>query len=170
MDSVALSVSSLVNTLEELRLPSVSFTTCVKGLCVAIPTAVLLHDTAHLWMPQRWRVPVLTWFRRRWASDPESKEVHLATMRKVVLLLLMIGAMLDDKTDTAATPMDYLQSRTQSATAVRSMNEDVHKARAKAFNAAVELLGEEEMNMEAVVQQRDAALHRRYLHDSRLQH
>ncbi|KAK7200859.1 hypothetical protein NESM_000144500 [Novymonas esmeraldas] len=165
MDQLAVSVSSLVHHVEGLRLPVVPYNTYIKAVCIGIPLAVLAHDTADYWMPTKVHVPVLSWFMRRWRQDPEQKHAHLRVVRNLVLFTFLIVLRMDNTANAEVDPSDYVSHRVTSATAQRTVNQEIYKSRRAAFNAASAVVGEEEMNMEGVQQQRDAALRRRYLHD-----
>ncbi|KAG5492847.1 hypothetical protein JKF63_01427 [Porcisia hertigi] len=168
MDQVAVSVSSLVHRIEELRLPVMPYTTYIKAVCIGIPFAVLAHDTADYWLPTKIRVPVFSWFMRKWRQNPESKQTHLRVIRNLVLFAFFVVLRMDSAANEEAEPCDYVSQRLTSASGQRAVNQEIYKSRRAAFNAATAVLGEEEVNMEGVQQQRDAVLRRRHLHDPSL--
>ncbi|AYU83234.1 conserved hypothetical protein [Leishmania infantum JPCM5] len=165
MDQIAVSVSALVHRMEELRLPVVPYSTYIKAVCIGIPLAVLVHDTAEYWLPTKVRIPVLSWFARKWRRNPEAKHVHLRVIRNLVLFAFFVVLRMDGTANEEAEPSDYVSQRLTSASGQRAVNQEIYKSRRAAFNAATAVLGEEEMNMEGVQQQRDAVLRRRRLHD-----
>ncbi|KAG5492313.1 hypothetical protein GH5_01230 [Leishmania sp. Ghana 2012 LV757] len=165
MDHIAVSVSSLVNRIEELHLPVVPYSMYIKSVCIGIPLAVLAHDTAEHWLPTKFRIPVLSWFVRRWRQDPEAKRVHLRVIRNLILFAFFVVLRMDGAANEEAEPSDYVSQRLTSASGQRAVNQEIYKSRRAAFNAATAVLGDEEMNMEGVQQQRDAVLRRRHLHD-----
>ncbi|CAJ1035327.1 hypothetical protein, conserved [Leishmania lindenbergi] len=165
MDQLAVSVSSLVHCIEELRLPVVPYGTYIKAVCIGIPLAVLAHDTAEYWLPTKARIPVLSWFVRKWRQNPETKHVHLRVIRNLVLFAFFVVLRMDGAANEEAEPSDYVSQRLTSASGQRAVNQEIYKSRQVAFNAATAVLGEEEMNIEGVQQQRDAVLRRRRLHD-----
>ncbi|KPI86493.1 hypothetical protein ABL78_4433 [Leptomonas seymouri] len=165
MDQFAVAVSSAVNRIEELRLPVVPYNTYIKAVCIGIPVAVLVHDTADYWMPTKVRIPILSWFLRSWRKDPDTKTAHLRVIRNLFLFAFFVVLRTDNAANEESQPSDYVSQRLSSATGQRALNQEISKSRRNAFNAATMVLGEEEMNMEAVQQQRDAVLRRRHLHD-----
>ncbi|CCW68933.1 unnamed protein product [Phytomonas sp. Hart1] len=168
MDQFAITVSSFVHNLENLRLPVIPYNTYVKTVCIGIPIAVFLHDTSKYWIPKSFNLPIITWFRRRWLQEPDVKLTHLRIIRDFLLFAFFIVLRMDSIANDEVQPSDYVEQRLISSTAQHSLSEEIYKARQNAFSAADELLGEVEMNMAGVQQQREAALRRRYLHDSRL--
>lgn len=169
MDQVAVSVSSWVNRIEEMRLPMVPYTTFIKAVCIGIPIAVLAHDTADFWLPTKVRIPVLSWFMRRWRQDGEAKTLHLRVARNLLFFAFFVVMSMNNDGADEPEPSGYVWQRVASASGQRAMSQDIQKARRTAFNAASSVLGEEELNAEAVQQQRDAVLRRRHLHDPRVQ-
>lgn len=167
LDRLAVTVSSFVHDVEDLRLPVIPYGTYVKGLVIGIPVAVLLHDTAEHWLPTKFRIPIISYFRRRWRESAATKESDLHVIRDLIIFTFFIVLRMDSGANEEAQPSDYVEQRLTSAAGHRAMNSDIYKARRAAFNAADEVIGEEEMNMAGVQQQRDAVLRRRYLHDSR---
>ncbi|CBZ30980.1 conserved hypothetical protein [Leishmania mexicana MHOM/GT/2001/U1103] len=165
MDQIAVSVSAVVHRMEELRLPVVPYSTYIKAVCIGIPLAVLVHDTAEYWLPTKVRIPVLSWFVRKWRQNPEAKHVHLRVIRNLVLFAFFVVLRMDSAANEEAEPSDYVSQRLTSASGQRAVNQEIYKSRRAAFNAATAVLGEEEMNIEGVQQQRDAVLRRRHLHD-----
>lgn len=168
MEKLCVSVSSVVNHLEELRLPSIPYNNYVKAVCIGVPIAVFVHDTASYWMPTKRQLPIISWFTRSWRQDPESKRTHLRAIRNLLLFGFFMVMRMDHAASAEAQPSDYVEQRILSATSRKHINDQIYKARAEAFLAADEVLGEEEMNMTAAQQQRDAVLRRRYVHDTRL--
>ncbi|KPA86519.1 putative mitochondrial hypothetical protein [Leptomonas pyrrhocoris] len=169
MDQFAVAVSSAVNRIEELRLPVVPYNTYIKAVCVGIPIAVLAHDLADYWMPKKVHVPLLSWFVRRWRKDPETKSTHLRVIRNLFLFAFFVVLRMDSAANEESQPSDYVSQRLTSAAGQRAMNQEIYKSRRNAFNAATMVIGEEEMNVEGVQQQRDAVLRRRHLHDPNVQ-
>lgn len=165
MDQFAVTVSSAVNFIEELRLPVVPYNTYIKAVCIGIPVAVLLHDTADHWLPTKVHVPLLSWFMRRWRQDPDTKTTHLRVIRNLFLFAFFVVLRTDSAANEESQPSDYVSQRLTSVSGQRAANQEIYKARRNAFNAATMVVGEEEMNMEGVQQQRDAVLRRRHLHD-----
>ncbi|CCW61381.1 unnamed protein product [Phytomonas sp. EM1] len=168
MDQLAITVSSFAHNLENLRLPVIPYNTYIKAVGVGIPIAVFLHSTADYWIPERFNIPIITWFRRRWRQDPDVKHTHLRIIRNLLLFIFFVVLRMDSVANDEVQPSDYVEQRLVSATAQRNLNEEIFKARQTAFSAADELLGEVEMNIAGVQQQRDAVMRRRYLHDGRL--
>lgn len=165
MDQIAVRVSYLVNHIEELRLPAISYNSYIKAVCIGIPLAVLVHDTSSYWMPTKVRVPILSWFMRKWHHDPDTKQLHLRVIRNMILFAFFVVLSTDSAAKEESQPSDYVEQRLTSATAQRTLNNDIYKSRRAAFNAADAVIGEEEINIEAIQQQRDAVLRRRHLHD-----
>lgn len=165
MDAVARSVSALITNVEELRLPYVRLSTYIKVVLAGIPISVLLHDTASLWMPKA-RIPILSWFQRRWRVDPNLKLGDLETMRNAILFAGIVILFMNGTTSAADMPSDYLEQRLSNSNAVRAMTNEVYTARSNTYEVAASLMGEEEVNFTAAQQLRDAALRRRYLKES----
>ncbi|KEG13661.1 hypothetical protein DQ04_00861030 [Trypanosoma grayi] len=165
MDSVALGVSSLVHQAEALNIPVVRSRSVALAVAVGIPIAVLLHDTAGHWMPTKWQIPIVSWFRRKWRQNPEEKSTHLTLARNAVMFFFVAMAL--SESTFYQTPMDYVADRVSSAPSTRAFNDRIYKARRNAFSAATDTVGEEGLNEANVRQQRDTALRRRFVHDSR---
>jgi hypothetical protein len=165
MDQIAVAVSSAVNRIEEIRLPVMPYNTYIKAVCIGIPVAVFIHDTADYWLPTKVHIPLVSWFMRRWRQEPETKAIHLRVLRNLLLFAFFVVLRMDSAANEESQPSDYISQRLTSATGQRSVNQEIYKARRSAFNAATAVIGEEEMNMEGVQQQRDAVLRRRHLHD-----
>jgi len=68
MDYVSL--SSLVHAVEQFQLSLPTANKVLIGAAAAIPVAILLHDTSDLWLPTRTNIPILSFFVRRWRTDP----------------------------------------------------------------------------------------------------
>lgn len=164
MDQFAVAVSAAVNRMEELRLPVVPYGTYFKAVCIGVPIAVLAHDTAAYWLPTKVRIPIVSWFMRRWRLDPEAKHEHIRAIRNLFLFAFAVVVFMDDAGGVKL-PCDYVSQRLTSQSGQRAVNQEIYKARRNAFNVASTVMGEEEMNSEGVQQQRDAALRRRHLHD-----
>ncbi|KAH9601385.1 hypothetical protein LSM04_000997 [Trypanosoma melophagium] len=168
MDSVALSVSSLVHRAEALNVPLFRSKTVALTVAMGIPIAVLLHDTSNYWMPTTWQIPIISWFCRKWRQNPEEKRAHLTLARNAIIFLFVAMAL--GEGTYYQTPVDYVADRVTSTTARKSFNDHIYKSRQAAFGAATDLVGEEGFNEANVRQQRDTALRRRYVHDSRAEH
>lgn len=166
-DSLYRCVSSAATHIEELRLPYVRFSVFLKALAVGVPFTVLLHETSSTWMPSSFNVPVVSWFQRRWRTDPQKQLADLQVFRNIVLFAGVVILFMNDTTSAAAMPSDYLERRLVNTSAVKAMNDDIYSARNAAFEAAGSVLGEEELNVTSALQQRDAALRRRYLRENR---
>ncbi|RNF25911.1 uncharacterized protein Tco025E_01915 [Trypanosoma conorhini] len=165
MDTVALTVSSLVHQAETLNLPVIRSKSLALTIAAGIPIVVLLHDTSDWWLPKNWEVPVVSWFRRRWRQDPESKVAHLTLARNAVLFFFVAMAL--SETPYYQTTVDYVADRVSSTTARKSFDEHIKASRRTAFGAASDVVGEEGYSDASVRQQRDTALRRRFVHDNR---
>ncbi|ORC92032.1 uncharacterized protein TM35_000042460 [Trypanosoma theileri] len=168
MDSVALSVSSFVHRAEALNVPLLRSKTVVLAVAMGIPVAVLLHDTSNYWMPTTWQIPIVSWFCRKWRQNPEEKRAHLTLARNAIIFIFVALAL--NEGTYYQTPVDYVADRVTSSTARKSLNEHIRGSRQAAFAAAGDLVGEEGLNEANVRQQRDTALRRRFVHDSRAEH
>eukprot|EP00796_Vickermania_ingenoplastis_P006136 gene6136-4416_t len=169
VDSIAQSVSTAVTLLEEVRLPHVRLSVFAKTVIIGVPLAVLAYDTSSLWLPKTKAVPIISWFQRRWRSEPQLQVVDLQTLRNAIIFLaVVVLGMNHERSGVADMPSDYIEPRLNSAHAVRAMNAEIEKARDQAYEAANSVLGEEEMNVLSAQQQHDAALRRRfYKHEER---
>ncbi|RNF09018.1 hypothetical protein TraAM80_02415 [Trypanosoma rangeli] len=165
MDTVALTVSSLVHRAEALNIPVIRSRSLAIAVAAGIPLVVLLHDTADWWLPKTWGMPIISWFRRRWRQDPESKAAHLALARNVLIFLFVAMAL--NETPYYQTTVDYVADRVSSTSARKSFDEHIKMSRRTAFGAANDVVGEEGHNEANVRQQRDTALRRRFVHDNR---
>ncbi|CCD19060.1 hypothetical protein ERJ75_001738200 [Trypanosoma vivax] len=165
MDNLALSVSSIVHRLENFSVPLLRSRTCALAVALGIPVAVFLHDTANYWMPTTWQVPILSWFRRRWLRNPEEKYADAMLARNVIIFLFVAMAVAEGTHYQA--PVDYVSDRVCSTPARKALTECVLEKRRNAFAAAGEVIGEEGLNEANARQQRDTALHRRFLQESR---
>jgi hypothetical protein len=133
-DSQYVNLSIAIHTLEDatVRLPSTS--TALKLVAFGLPVAVLLHDLSHWWLPKRFSLPVVSFFRRRWVSDPSNKMVDLMTFRNLALFF-GIAAIMHDGVPRVA-PIDYLSDRLTSTTARRQIDRDIAEKRTQALEAA----------------------------------
>ncbi|EAN99812.1 Present in the outer mitochondrial membrane proteome 6 [Trypanosoma cruzi] len=165
MDTVVLTVSSLVHQAETFTFPVVRSKSLAVTVAVGIPVAVLLHDTADRWLPKKWEIPIISWFRRKWRQDPETKVVHLALARNAVLFFFVAMAL--SESPYYQTPVDYVSDRVSSSSARRALDEEIKTSRRVAFGAANDVVGEEGLNEAGVRQQRDTALRRRFVHEIR---
>lgn len=168
MDSLAHSVSSMVHCAENFHIPLVRSRTVVTAVAVGIPIAVLLHDTAEHWMPTSFQLPIISWFRRKWRQNPEVKSSHLTLARNAIIFFYL--AMVLSEGTFYETPIDYVADRVSGAPARKAFNERIQKGRHSAFSAAEEVASEEGLNEASSRQQRDTALRRRFLHESRTSH
>lgn len=164
-DSLAQSVCSVVSHLEDIRLPHTRFRSFVTAACVGIPLVVLLHDASHLWGSLSTKIPIISWFQRRW-KDRTLVLTDLQTARNMLLFSLVVILFMNSDNAAPDMPADYLERRLTNTNAVQSVNNQLYSARSAAFNAAGSVLQEEEMNASGTQQQRDAALRRRFLRQS----
>nr|CCC93013.1 unnamed protein product [Trypanosoma congolense IL3000] len=165
MDTLALSVSSAVHCAENFSLPLIRSRSVVTAVALGIPVAVLLHDTAHYWLPASFELPIISWFRRKWRKNPEEKVAYLLLARNAIIFFYL--AMVLGEGVPYHTPMDYVSDRVSCSTARKTLNERIQKGRHSAFSAAEEVVGEEGLNDASARQQRDTALRRRFFHETR---
>ncbi|CAD2216593.1 hypothetical protein AGDE_00960 [Angomonas deanei] len=176
MDQLALTVTSAVNAIEEFRLPEIPYNRMVRGLVIGVPVAVLLHETADYWLHPEARenkvnvlhkLPVvgniINFFVRSWRDQPESKKAHLMTVRNICFMMFLIILYNDEVANGPIEPTQYVENRILSSAAHNTLNNEIYKNRKAIFKAADAVIGEEEMNVVGVEQQRDAVLRRRYL-------
>lgn len=169
MDSVPwLQISSAIHNFEEMRLPVPSFSKFMMATAIGVPVAVLVHDTSSFWMPVNRNIPVVSWFLRKWRSDTSedsSKARHLRIFRNLVLFGALISLMYDS--EPKDTPYRYVSDRVTSSNARRTMGQDILKGRKEAFAAANKIMNEDAYDPAKCDQQRDAALRRRHVQESK---
>lgn len=165
--SVARTVCSALEVVEDFKLPYVRFSVFLKAICVAAPVGVLLYDTSSLWMPKSVPIPIISWFQRRWRTDPELQINDLQTIRNGLFFAFMVVLFMNNTTSSAVMPSDYLEQRMTNTNAVKAAEKKLYAARNAAFQAAGSVIGEEEMNITSAQQQRDVALRRRYLRSAK---
>ncbi|PWU83087.1 Present in the outer mitochondrial membrane proteome 6 [Trypanosoma cruzi] len=127
MDTVVLTVSSLVHQAETFTFPVVRSKSLAVTVAVGIPVAVLLHDTADRWLPKTWEIPIISWFRRKWRQDPETKVVHLALARNAVLFFFVAMAL--SESPYYQTPVDYVSDRVSSSSARKALDGEIRTSR-----------------------------------------
>ena len=158
-----LTLNNAIHTVEEFRFPFVNSKAMFYSGLVGIPVVVLLHDTSDSWMPRTKHFPIISWFLRKWRQG--DKQAHLRIFRNVFLFALVACAM--QETNPKYTPLDYVTERLTNTNARKSMTDQVLVSRRAAFAAADEVVGPDAFDEKKSTEQRDAALRRRHIQESR---
>ena len=151
-----------------MRLPVPSFSKFLAATAIGVPVAVLVHDTSSVWMPVNRNLPVVAWFLRKWRgdmSDDSAKARHLRIFRNVILFGALISLMYDSEPKDV--PYRYVSDRLTSSNARRTFTDDIQKSRKEAFGAANKVMNEDAYDPAKCAQQRDAALRRRHVQESK---
>lgn len=164
-ESVAQTVCTLVAHLEDLRLPHIRFRGFLQAVGIGVPLAVLAIDLSSVLAPLSVKIPILSWFQRRWRSS-ELLQSDIQTARNIFIFLLVVVLSMNSEVSAPDMPADYLERRLTNTNAVRAANSKLYSARSTAFEAAGSVVQEEEVNVTGAQQQRDAALRRRFLRQS----
>lgn len=165
MDLPWVEVSNAVHTIEQMNFTLPSSKSVLIAGAVGVPIAVLLHDTAHYWLPTSFKIPIVSFFQRKWAQDPQEKKSHLRILRNALVFGWLICALQEG--DPKFQPLDYVVERISSSTARKSMSKEISDARQAAFAATHQVIGESALDEANARQQRDAALRRRHSQELR---
>lgn len=165
--SAWLELSNIIHNLEEAKVPLPSSKAFLTATLIGIPVSVLLHDTSKYWLPKKklGRIPIVSWFARKWSEDPEAKYTHLRILRNCIVFGWFACVM--GEKEYRELPIDYVADRVSSTSARRVVNSEIMKSRQEVFSAAGQVVGQEAFDGAKAAQQRDAALRRRHTHDSR---
>lgn len=155
---------NVVHAIEEFRPSLPASRTVLIGGALAIPVALLLHDTSDSWMPKTMNIPVLSFFARRWRGDHKEKSLDLTTFRNGLIFIAIAAVMAENEQPVGS--MDYVADRLTNSTTRRAINSDMMEARRASFGAATQIAIATSDDGNAV-QVRDAALRRRHLRETR---
>jgi hypothetical protein len=165
MDLPWVEISNAVHTVEQMNITLPSSKSILIAGAVGIPLAVLLHDTSDRWLPTSFKIPILSFFQRKWAQDPQEKKTHLRIFRNALIFGWIVCALQEG--DPKFQPLDYVIERVSSTTARKSLSRDISEARKAAFGATHQVVGESALDEANARQQRDAALRRRHSQELR---
>lgn len=165
MDLPWVEASNVVHTVEQMNITLPSSRSVLIAGAVGIPLAVLLHDTADHWMPTSFKIPLVSFFQRKWAQDPQEKKSHLRIFRNALIFGWIVCALQEG--DPKFQPLDYVIERVSSTTARKSLSKDIADSRKAAFGATHQVIGESALDEANARQQRDAALRRRHSQELR---
>lgn len=158
-------ISHAIHSMEQMNIQLPTSKSMLIAGAVGIPLAVLLHDTADLWLPTSFNIPVLSWFQRKWIQDPDEKKSHLRIFRNAVIFGWIVCALSEG--EPKFQPVDYVADRVLSSSARRSLTNDILESRKIALQATHAVFGEAAFDEANARQQRDAALRRRYSQEVR---
>jgi hypothetical protein len=152
-------LSAFIHRIEEVSIPLPAPSTAVKVIALGIPVAVLIHDLSDLWFPKKRSLPMLTYFRRRWVSDPNNKQVDLMLFRNVALFVGIAAVMHGGIPKNA--PVDYICDRLTSASARRAIDRDIHEKRTASLEAANKVMAAHAYDEAKAMELRQNAVERR---------
>lgn len=154
-----ISLSGVIHTLEETPITLPSGSTVLKCVVVGIPLAVLAHELSDWWVPKKVRVPILSFFRRRWVADVNNKAVDLMTFRNLALFIGIASVMHD--VIPKVVPLDYLSDRFTSSAARRNVDKIITERRTNALAAGNQVIAAHAFDDAKTSSLRDDAIHRR---------
>ena len=160
-----LGLTNVLHALEEIpiKVPAPGIT--LKAIAIGIPVVVLIHDLSDLWMPKKFSMPILTFFRRRWVNDPNNKAVDLMTFRNLAIFFAIASIMHGGIPRNA--PIDYLADRLTSTSARRSIDREIADQRTSSLEAGNRVMSAHAFDETKARLIREAALHRRHINESR---
>jgi hypothetical protein len=161
-----LALSSLIHAAEETGITLPTPVTAGKIVIIGLPIVVLVHELTEWWMPKKVRIPIITWFRRRWVADSTNKGTDLMTFRNLTLFF-GIAAIIHSAIPKSA-PIDYLSDRLTSASARRNLDKEIFDRRTSVFAAGNEVMTAHAFDEAKASQLRDDALHRRQVQENRI--
>src|SRR4051812_30037811 len=118
-----LEINNLIHTVEQWKMPFPTSRAVIVAGVVGVPIAVLLHDTAHLWLPRTFSIPIVSFFQRRWRKDEKNKQTDLSLLRNF-LIFFWIAATVNEPIPKYS-PLDFIADRLGNTTARRQMTHEI---------------------------------------------
>lgn len=163
-DSVVLKVTELVHEFEEWSMPMPSASQVMWAAIIGIPVALAAHDSSHHWMPDKFQIPVLSWFQRRWKKSEKIKSRDINMMRDAVIFAYIAASLYEG--NARSIPLDYVADRLINSSARTILTREMQSKRSSVFAAGQQVLMVGADDAEKVAQMKTTAMRRRMVQEN----
>jgi hypothetical protein len=163
-DSLVLQITEWVHDFEEWSMPMPSASTVMWTTLVGIPVVLAAHDSSHVWMPDKFQVPVVSWFQRRWKRSEKLKARDVHMMRDAVVFAYVAASLYEGNARTI--PLDYVADRLINASARTILTREMQSKRGSVFAAGQQVLSVGADDAEKVAQMKTTAMRRRAVQEN----
>ena len=163
-ESAVLALTRWVHDFEEWQLPMPSPNTVMWATVVALPVALIAHDTSAAWTPQSFQLPVLSWFQRRWKRDGKLKARDLRMVHDAVMFFYVAASLYEG--NARVMPLDYVADRLLNATSRTILTREMQSKRSATFAASQGVLANGAFDAEKIVAMKETAMRRRMVQEN----